>query len=162
MLSASTASPQYSIAYPVPPAVPISPMMASAMSLAAYPGQPGLEPRHAYCDFLNQQEFSQHMFDFAYRYQTPTLRVPRGSTCGNHHKPRLNLASSYLVPDRPRNTVAGSSRRNNCTPVLSSCSAAFPPDFRNRIFDSFGQSRGRDVVVDYRKVRIQAPWLAPR
>ena len=37
MESASIADPQYSITWPVPPAVPISPMMARMMSLAVTP-----------------------------------------------------------------------------------------------------------------------------
>ncbi len=36
--SASIAEPQYSMTWPVPPAVPISPMMARMMSLAVTPG----------------------------------------------------------------------------------------------------------------------------
>ena len=63
--SASIAEPQYSMTWPVPPAVPISPMMARMMSLAVTPGQRAVDPDpHVLGLGLDQRLGRQHVLDF--------------------------------------------------------------------------------------------------
>jgi hypothetical protein len=62
--SARIASPAYSMTWPVPPAVPISPMMARMMSLAVTPAAAGRRPhQHVLGLLLDQRLGGEHMLD---------------------------------------------------------------------------------------------------
>ena len=63
--SARIASPAYSMTWPVPPAVPISPMMARMMSLAVTPGgsAPSTRDAHVLGLVLDQRLGGEHVLD---------------------------------------------------------------------------------------------------
>ena len=83
--SARMASPAYSMTWPVPPAVPISPMMARMMSLAVTPSGsvPSTVTRMFLALLLGQRLRGEHVLDLATcRCRAPARRRRRAWRCG--------------------------------------------------------------------------------
>jgi hypothetical protein len=167
--SARMASPAYSMTEPVPPAVPISPMMASVMSLAVTPGERAVHlDEHVLGLLLDQRLGGEHMLDLrsadAVR-QRPEGAMGRGVAVAADHG-HARQGRTLFRSDDMNNAVTDVVHLEFSDAVLVAIVVeGLHLQTRNRVgngSDTALALRGRRyVVVRGRDVGINAPRLAP-
>ena len=165
--SASIAEPQYSITWPVPPAVPISPMMARMMSLAVTPGGKravDLDP-HVLGLGLDQRLGREHMLDLGGADavgERAEGAVGRGvAVAADDRRPRQGEA--LLRPD----DVDDALPRVELVVIFDAELARVPGQFLDLqaalgIGDAAAAVGGLDVVVDDGERLVRRAHLAAR
>ena len=163
--SARTASPAYSIVYPVAPSVPILPMIPSARSFAVTPS--GSEPRVSYFHrerlVLRQALRGQHVLDFARadaKCERSKSAVSARVTIATNDR-HARLRQTKLRPNDVNDSLFGGVDVEELNAKLFAVSTECLDLIRGNGIGNWQTAiRGGDVVIDSAESEIRASHFA--